>query len=146
MSKKYVFRRPLDKQHGKRAQALLKTALEHRYHIHWSLSSQLSWKTSLLRTYQIFWLLVNKLAADEKYPVLTRDYLTIPIQMQLSQKQNTFSQFITVFLKSRWNFEHFEQNYDPHRFWNFQVTGLRKRSQINVEKITLQRTLRQATW
>ena len=100
MSKKYGLRRPFNKQHGKRAQALLKYSLEHLYHIHRSLLSQLSGKTSLLRTCQIFRLLVNTLAASERYPVLTRDYLTIPIQMQLSQKQNTFFQFITKFSKS----------------------------------------------
>ena len=54
----------------------------------------------LLLTHQIFWLLVNTLAADEKYPVLNRDNLMIPIQMQLSQKQKTFSQFLAPFLKS----------------------------------------------
>ena len=42
-------------------------------------------------------LLVNTLAADEKYPVLHRDNLTIPIQMQLSHKQDTFPQFLLHF-------------------------------------------------
>ena len=45
------------------------------------------------------------MAADEKYPVFTRDYLAIPIQMQLPQKQNTFSQFLPEFLKSKLNFK-----------------------------------------
>ena len=39
------------------------------YQIHWSLPSQWSWKNSLLLTWQILGLLVNPLAADEKYPV-----------------------------------------------------------------------------
>ena len=97
MSKKYGFRRPFNKQHGKRAQALLKSALEHLYHIHRWLPSQLSGKTSLLRTCQILGLLVNTLAAGEKYPVLTRDYLTIPIQLQLSQKQKLFLNLLLIF-------------------------------------------------
>ena len=46
-------------------------------------------------------LLVNTLAADEKHLDLHRDNLTIPIQMQLSQKQKIFSQFFAAFLKSR---------------------------------------------
>ena len=58
---------------------------------------------------QILETLVNTLAADEKYPVLNRDNLTIPIQMQLSQKQKTFSQFFAAFLKSSLNFKHFEK-------------------------------------
>ena len=100
MSKKSCFREPFDKQHGKRAQALLKSASQHLYHIHWSLPNQFRWKTSLLLTCQILGLLVNTLAADEKYPVLNRDNLTIPIQIQLSQKQKTFSHCFAAFLKS----------------------------------------------
>ena len=49
------------------------------------------------------------MAADEKYPVLNRDNLTITIQMQLSQKQKTFSRFFSAFLKSKLNFKHFEK-------------------------------------
>ena len=91
MSKKSRFRGPFDKQHGKRGQALLKSASHHLYHIHWSKPSQSSVKKSLLLTCKIFGLLVNTLGTDEKYPVLNRDNSTIPIQMQLSEKQKTFS-------------------------------------------------------
>ena len=72
--------------------------------------------------YEILGLLVNTLATDEKYPVLNRDNLTIPIQMQLSQKQKTFSEFFAAFLKFRVNFEYFEKKDDPHRFFIFEVT------------------------
>ena len=109
MSKKSRFRGCFDKQYGKRAQALLKSASQHLYHIHRSLPRKLSWKKSLLLTCQILGLLVNTLAADEKYPLLKRDNLTIPIQMQLSQKEETFSLFSLAFLKSRRNFEHFDK-------------------------------------
>ena len=79
------------------------------------------WKKSLLLTCQVLALLVNPLAADEKYPVLTKDNLTIPIQMQLSQKQNTFSQFFAKFLKCRLNFKRFEKKEDRHRRFIFEV-------------------------
>ena len=110
MSKKSRFRGCFDKQYGKRAQALLKSASQHLYHIHRSLPRKLSWKKSLLLTCKILGLLVNTLAADEMYPVLHRDNLTIPIQKQLSQKQKTFSQFFVAFLKSTINFKYFEKN------------------------------------
>ena len=42
--------------------------------------------------------------------------------MQLSQKQNTFSQFSAAFLKSSWNFEGFEKKDDPHSFCIFEIT------------------------
>ena len=122
MSKNSRFSRPFDKQQGKRTQVLLKSASQHLNHIHWSLPRQLSWKKSLFAITQILWLLVNTLPANEKYPALTRDNLTIPIQMQLSQKQKTFSQFFAAFLKSTLNFKHFESKDDPHRFCIFEVT------------------------
>ena len=55
----------------------------------------------------MFGLLVNTLTANEKYPVLNRDNLTIPTQMQLSQKQKFFFQFCATFLISRLNFKRF---------------------------------------
>ena len=107
MYKKFRITGRLDKHHGKLAQAWFKSASHRLYHIHRSLSSQLSWKKSLFLTCQILGLLVNTLAADEKYPVPNRDNLTIAIQMELSEKQKTFSQFFAAFLKCRLNFELF---------------------------------------
>ena len=109
MSKKSRFREIFDKQYGKGAQALWKFASQHLYHIHQSLVRKSSWKKSLLFRCQILLLLVNTLAADEKYPVLNRDNLTIPIQKQLSLKQKTFCQSFAAFLKSTINFEQFEK-------------------------------------
>ena len=62
------------------------------------------------------------MATDENYPVLNRENLTIPIHMQLSQKQKPFSQFFAAFLKSRLNFENFEKKYDPHSFCISEIT------------------------
>ena len=116
MSKTSCFRGPFDKQYGKRAEPLFKSAWQHHYQIYWSLPSQLRWKKSLFFTCQILRLLANTLAADEKYPVLDRDNLTIPIQMQLSQKQKTFSQFLCAFLKSLLNFKYFEKKMTARDF------------------------------
>ena len=69
----------------------------------------MSWKKSLLLTCQISALVVSILAVNEKYPFLNRDNLTIPIHIQLSQRQETFSQFFSSFLKSPLNFEYFEK-------------------------------------
>ena len=81
-------------------------------------------------------LLVNLLAADEKYPVLNRDNLTIPIQMQLYQKQKTFSQFSAGFLKSTLYFKYFEAEDNPHRFCISEITDSK-----NVVKKCLKRTV-----
>ena len=54
-------------------------------------------------------LLVKTLTDDEKYSLLHRENLTQPIQILLSQKQNTFSQFFYQFSKSTLNFQHFQK-------------------------------------
>ena len=84
------------------------------------------WKKSLLLTCQILGLLVNILAVYDKYPVLNRDNLTIPIRMQLFNQQETFSEFFAAFLKSRLNFKHFEKEDDPQRFCLFEITESKK--------------------
>ena len=97
MSKKSRLREPFGKQHGKRAKALYKSASQHVYHIHQSMPSQLNWRESLLLTCQILGLLPNTFATDEKYLLL-----------QLSQKQQAFSQLSAEFLKSTLDFKYFE--------------------------------------
>ena len=53
---------------------------------------------SLLTRCQILGLLVNTLAADEKYFVLNRDNLAIPVQLQLSlTKKKLFLNFLLHF-------------------------------------------------
>ena len=122
MSKRCRFWEPLHKQHVKRSQALLKSPSQNFYHIHWSMPSQLSRKKSILLTCQILGLLVNKLHADVRYPVLNRENLTISIQMQLRQKQKTFSPFCAAFLKSRLKFKYFGKKDDPYSFYISRIT------------------------
>ena len=52
-------------------------------------------------------LFVKTLTDDEKYCLLYRDNLTQPIQILLSQKQKTFSELFSAFLKPTLNFAHF---------------------------------------
>ena len=63
---------------------------------------------------KILRLFVNTLTADDKYSLVNRDNLTQPIQILLSQKQKTFSEFLSAFLKSKLNFEHFAENDEPN--------------------------------
>ena len=57
---------------------------------------------------KILGLFVNTLSEDDKYCLLYNDNLLQPIQILLSQKKKTFSEFFSGFLKSTLNFEHFE--------------------------------------
>ena len=58
---------------------------------------------------KILGLFVNTLSEDDRYCLLYKDNLLQPIQILLSQKQKTFSQFFSPFLKSTLNFEHFQK-------------------------------------
>ena len=126
MSRKSRFRGPFEKQYGKGGQALLKSPSQHIYHIHQSQLSQVSRKKSILLTWKILGLLVNTLSADDKYLVLNRENLIIPIEMPLSQKHKTFSEFFSPFLKSTLNSEHLEKKNDPKKFFSYKLTDYEK--------------------
>ena len=63
---------------------------------------------------KVLGIFVNIFTADDKYSLLNRDNLRQVIQMQLSQKQKIFSEFVAPFLKSRLNFDHFRKKDPPH--------------------------------
>ena len=95
---------------------------------------------------KILRLFVNTLTDDDKYSLLYRDNLTQPIQILLSQKRKTFSQFFSAFLKSTLNFAHFQKKDDPDSRCISQITVSEKGDQINVCKISFKRSLPQKTW
>ena len=72
------------------------------------------WKKSLLVIQKILRLFVKTLTVNDMHYRLNRDNLTQPIQIQLSQKQKTFSEFFFAFLKSILNFKHLPKKDDPH--------------------------------
>ena len=94
MSKMFRFRGYFERQHGKRAQALSKSTSQHIYDVQSSLARKLCFKKSFLLTCEILGMLVNTLAIDEKYLVLYRDNLTIPIQMLFLRNKKRFLCFL----------------------------------------------------
>ena len=72
---------------------------------------------SLLVIHKILRLFVHTLTVNDKHYLLNRGNLTQPIQMQLSEKQKTFSQFFFffAFLKSILNVKHLPKKDDPRR-------------------------------
>ena len=63
---------------------------------------------------KILRLFFNRFTADDKHYLLNSDNLGEFIQMQLSQKQKTFSEFFFAFLKSILNFKHLPEKDDRH--------------------------------
>ena len=58
-------------------------------------------------------LFVNTLTVNDKHYLLNRDNLTQKIEMQLSEKQKTFSRIFFAVLKSILNFKHLPKKDDP---------------------------------
>ena len=67
-------------------------------------------------------LFVTTLTDDGKCSLLYRNNLMQPIQILLSQKQKSFSEFFSAFLKSALNFEHSGKKDDPHSRCISQIT------------------------
>ena len=116
----------------------MKSEQKHHYHIYWSVWKQLSFKKSLLWICKILTLFVNTFTADDKYSLLNRGNLTLPIQMELFQKQKPFPQFFSRILKSSWNFQHFQQIDDAHSWCISQNTDSVKQVRSMSNKSRLQ--------
>ena len=68
------------------------------------------------------------MTADDKYSPLNKENLKQPIEMQLSQKQKSFSYSIFKFLKSILNFEHFQKKDHSHSWCISEITDSQKGS------------------
>ena len=99
LSKKCCFRTRFDRKHVKASQILAKSPREYFLHVSSSSSRGLIWKMSALVLSEILGVFVTTLTENAKYPVQDCDNLQLPIQMQLSQKRKTFSQFFVPLLE-----------------------------------------------
>ena len=127
MSKKFRFRLPFQKEHGKRVSTLSKFEQKNLYHIYWSTRRQFSCKKSLLVICKSLRLFVNTMSAVDKCSLPNTDNSMQPIQIQLSQKLKTFSQLFPAFSKSRLNFEHFQKKDEAHSLFISEATAYEKR-------------------
>ena len=65
-----------------------------------------SWKISLLLLCEMLGLFFNTFTVDGKYSLRNIESLLQPVQMQISKKQNTFSNFFPSFLNITFNFKY----------------------------------------
>ena len=79
-------------------------------------------KISPLVLGEILGVSVNTLTADGKCFVQDCENVPRPIQIQLSEKQKTFSQFFVPFLKPTLNFKHFEKKDVRHSYCISEIT------------------------
>ena len=99
MCKKRYFRTPLDSQHVRESQTLVRSTWQQLCHIFSLVWEKLSWKMSLLLILEILGLFINTFTAYDKYFHYNGENFLQPIQIQLSKKQKTFSWFFAPFLE-----------------------------------------------
>ena len=69
----------------------------------------IEYQKSLLDTWKFLRPFLNTVTADDKYSLISKDKWMQNIHMNLSQKQNVFSEFFSPFFKSELNFKHFQK-------------------------------------
>ena len=109
LCKKRCFGTRFDTHHDKVSQILAKSPWDCFYHVFSSFWEKLIWKISPVLLGEILRMFLNRLTAEGKYPIDDWENLPLPIQMQLSGKRKTFSQFIVPFVDSASNFKQFEK-------------------------------------
>ena len=82
LSKKRCLRTSFESQPVKGFENLVKSALEHFYHIFASLWNKMTWNTYLLSKFEILVVFVNTLTVDDKYPAWDCENLPFSIQTQ----------------------------------------------------------------
>ena len=124
---KISFQRTVRQATWSGVQKLLEFEPHHLYHNYWSLCRILSWKKDLLAICKFLVMFVNILTVHDKYSLLNWDNFREPVQMQLSQKQKPFSEFVCAFLKFILKVEHFRNKYDRHSWSISKITDSEKR-------------------
>ena len=87
----------------------MKSERQNFYHIFHHSEGVLDWKMLLLVIFEILGLVVNILTADNKCSLRNSQNLQQPIQMQLFNKHQTFSNVFAPILKSTSNPGQFEK-------------------------------------
>ena len=80
------FRTRFDSQHVKSCKIIAKSSWERFYQVFFWWSGKLIWKMCPLVLREILEVFVNTLTGDDRYPVQDCENLTLPIQMELSEK------------------------------------------------------------
>ena len=103
--RKRHWRTRFDSQHVKVSQILAISQWERFYHVLSSFGEKLIWKISPLLSGEIVAIFLNTLTDEGRYVFEDWENLPLTIQMQLSEKWKTFSQFFP-FMESKSNFIH----------------------------------------
>ena len=97
--------------------------------------------SALVRS-KILGLFVNTLTAEYTYSCRNMQTFTQQVQMLLSLKQKTFSQFFIAFLKYTWNGEHFQKKGESSSLSISEIIDSKRRGYLSARKALLQNSFR----
>ena len=80
----------------------------------------------------ILGLFVNTLTVDDEYFLCNSENLKHPIQMQLSEKQKTFSLHFAALLKFKFNAKYFGKTDKPYSLCISELPDCKRRGYANV--------------
>ena len=141
-SKRCCFRRTFVNQRVKGFETLLRLPRHHYFPIFPRIRDKLTWKMSALVTSEIFRLFVNTLSPDDKYSRRNIQIFWEQLQTLLSQKRDTFCQFLIAFLKCAWNLEHSEKKEEYPSLIITEIIACEIEIYLSVWKVLLQHTIR----
>ena len=113
-TKKHRVRTLIDGKHVKVSQTLVKSSRKPFDHIFPSLLGEMIRKIYPWLKFEIIGVFVDTWTADYKYPVPDCENFKFAIQIQLSEKQKTFSKFFIPFMEAPSNFKHFLKKENCH--------------------------------
>ena len=106
---------------------------------------KLSCATSLLVRSKILGLFFNTLTVDHMYNCQIWEKFPRQVEAQLSSKPITFFKIFIAFLKSTWNFAHFEKRVQLHSFNISEVVDSEECDYLNARKLLFQNALWKST-
>ena len=141
MSIESCFSTPQDSHHVEGSLTLLQPAPQQFDHLFSSLWENFCCKKYFLVISEILRPIANSLTPNEMYPPDNRENLLQPIQMKLSQRLKLSAQLFTAFLKSTFNFKHFEKKDESQNFRLSEIKDYEIRAYVNVYTVMFQYTL-----
>ena len=82
------------------------------------------------------------MTAEYTYSRRNMQTFTQKVEMLLSLKQKTFSEFFIAFLKSKWNGEHFQKKGESSSFSISEIIDSKKGDYLSAWKALLQNSFR----
>ena len=144
MFERSCFKTPFQSKRVHLSQTLLKSARQDFYRNFPVTKDRLTWKTSLSVRSEISVLFVNTSNVDHRYSRNNCGSFVQYLQRPLTQKQETFSGILIIFLDSTQNFADFQKKDQVHSLIICEIIESQKCVDVNARKLLFNNALRES--